>query len=435
MIDLDHLRQNPESYEHACTVKNVKVDIRAFLTLDEKRRAMMASVQKMQAERNAVSKTVPTIKDKTEKETVIAAMKKLADDLKISEASLALLDSEWIAIALQLPSPPLPTVPVGKDDTQNVEIRKEGKLPSFSFNPLDHIALGTSLDIVDVPRAVKIAGARTYFLKGDGVRLEMAILAFTLDSLVKKGYTPFAPPLMVHYDAMMGTSYFPGGEEQAYTVGVQKERGGVIESDEAYLIGTSEVSVTSYHKDELLELSGLPRKYCGISPCFRREAGTYGKDTHGLYRIHQFQKVEQVILCENDPEISALMHKEILTNAEDILTALELPYRVVDVCTGDMGRGQVYKNDIETWMPSRKSYGETHSCSTFYDFQTRRLNIKYKAVDGTKKFCHSLNNTCIASPRILIPILEIYQNKDGSVTIPEVLRPYMGGQKVITPRA
>lgn len=435
MIDLDLLRQNPELFESACKVKNVKVDVRSFLKLDEKRRASIAEIQTMQAERNAVSKTVPTLKDKAEKEKVISNMKKLADELKTAEAALEPLEKEWTALALQLPSPPLPQVPVGKDDTQNVEIRKEGNIPSFDFPTLDHIALGTSLDIVDIPRAVKIAGARTYFLKGDGVRLEMAIMAFTLDSLVKKGYTAFLPPLMVHHEAMVGTSYFPGGEEQAYAIGVQKERGGQIESDEAYLIGTSEVSVTSYHKDELLESETLPRRYCGISPCFRREAGTYGKDTHGLYRIHQFQKVEQVILCENDPATSAAMHKEILQNAEDILKALELPYRVVDVCTGDMGRGQVYKNDIETWMPSRKGYGETHSCSTFYDFQTRRLNIKYKDKDGTKKFCHSLNNTCIASPRILIPILEIYQNKDGSVTIPEVLRPYMGGQKVIVPKA
>jgi seryl-tRNA synthetase len=215
-----------------------------------------------------------------------------------------------------------------------------------------------------------------------------------------------------------------------------------IESDRLYLIGTSEVSVASYHSGETFKTSELPKRYAGFSNCFRREAGTYGKDTHGLYRIHQFQKVEQVIICEADAKMSAKLHAEILQNAEDILQALKLPYRVVDVCTGDMGRGQVFKNDIETWMPSRASaklgtgsgYGETHSCSTFYDFQSRRLGIKYEAADGTKKFCHTLNNTCIASPRILIPLLEIYQNKDGSVTIPEVLRPYMGGQEKIVAR-
>ena len=230
----------------------------------------------------------------------------------------------------------------------------------------------------------------------------------------------------------MGTSYFPGGEEQAYAVGVRPDRDGPMEADGYYLIGTSEVSVASYHQGETLALAALPRRYCGISSCFRREAGTYGKDTQGLYRVHQFQKVEQVVLCEADDRVSAAMHAELLQNGEEVLQALALPYRVVDVCTGDMGRGQVFKNDIETWMPSRKSYGETHSCSTFHDFQARRLNIKYDAGAGGRKFVHTLNNTCIASPRILIPLLEIYQNADGSVTIPDVLRPYMGGQERIT---
>lgn len=427
MVDLDLVRTNPDLFEKACKVKGIKLDVRGFLKLDEERRTLMAETQTMQAERNVVSKKVPTLKG-SEKEKTITQMKKLSEELKEKETKLAAIEAKWMPMQLLLPSPPLPNVPVGKDDSENREVRKKGKIPSFAFDPLDHIALGQKLDIIDIPRAVKIAGARTYFLKGDGVRLEMALLQFTLDSLVKKGYKPLLPPLLVHYDALMGTSYFPGGEEQTYAVGVQKEKNGPIESDGAYLIGTSEVSVTSYHKDELLDVSDLPKRYCGISPCFRREAGTYGKDTHGLYRIHQFQKVEQVILCENDAKTSEVMHAEILKNAEEILKALELPYRVVDVCTGDMGRGQVYKNDIETWMPGRKSYGETHSCSSFYDFQARRLNMKYKAADGTKKFVHTLNNTCIASPRILIPILELYQNKDGSVTIPGVLRPYMGGQ-------
>jgi seryl-tRNA synthetase len=388
----------------------------------------------MRAERNSVSKAIPTMQG-DEKQAAITAMKELGDRLKASEEHFAGIDAQWTHDQLLLPAIPLPCVPVGKDDKENVEIKKMGEVPSFSFEPLDHVSLGEKLDIIDIPRGVKIAGSRTYFLKGDGVRLEMAVLMFTLDLLVKRGYTPFLPPLLVQYNAMMGTSYFPGGEEQAYAVGVQKKRGEGIESDEAYLIGTSEVSVTSYHSDEVLTHAELPKRYCGMSPCFRREAGTYGKDTRGLYRIHQFQKVEQVILCENDPKVSATMHAEILGNAEAVLQALKLPYRVVDVCTGDMGRGQVYKNDIETWMPSRGNYGETHSCSTFYDFQSRRLNIKYTDADGNRKFVHTLNNTCIASPRVLIPILEIYQNADGSVTVPEILRPYMGGQEVIKPRA
>ena len=238
--------------------------------------------------------------------------------------------------------------------------------------------------------------------------------------------------MLANYEAMMGTSYFPGGEEQAYAVGVQKEKDGPLESDGLFLIGTSEVSVASYHRDEVLPLEELPKRYCGISNCFRREAGTYGKDTKGLYRIHQFQKVEQVVLCEADEEKSLALFAEIRKNAEDVLQALKLPYRVMDVCTGDMGKGKVFMQDIETWMPSRKAYAETHSCSYLGDFQSRRLGITYQ-VPGSKerKFVHTLNNTCIASPRILIPLLEVYQNADGSVTIPEVLRPFMGGQERI----
>ncbi|NOS66976.1 MAG: serine--tRNA ligase [Candidatus Peribacteraceae bacterium] len=433
MIDLSDLRARPDAYADAAKKKRITIDVKAFLKLDQGRLDLLKEVEEMRGKKNAASKEVPKLTGAA-KEKTIKEMKTLSDELKKKEDELTVLEAEWNALQLLLPSIPLPNVPVGKDDTENKEVRKWGDLPKFDFEPLDHVTLGEKLDILDIERGVKIAGSRTYFLKGDGARLEYAILMFTLDHLRKKGFTPFIPPLLVHYPAMMGTSYFPGGEEQAYAVGVQKEKDGPVEGDGAFLIGTSEVSVTSYHKDEILKLEELPKRYCGISPCFRREAGTYGKDTKGLYRIHQFQKVEQVVLCENDPTVSAKMHKEILTNAEEVVQALKLPYRVVDVCTGDMGRGQVYKNDIETWMPSRKSYGETHSCSTFYDFQSRRLNIRYEGEDKKKHFVHTLNNTCIASPRILIPILEMYQNKDGSVTIPEVLRPYMGGQEKIVSR-
>ncbi len=430
MIDLTHLRKNPDAYQKACEVKRVNIKIADVLALDEKRRQLLTQVEKMRAERNVVSEKVPKLKDE-EKKQAIADMKKLKGELEQHEKELAEIETKWNDIVLRLPSIPDERVPVGKDDSENKELYKVGDVPTFDFPLKDHVTLGEELDIIDIPRGVKIAGARSYFLKGDGARLELAILMFTLDHLRGRGYTPFLPPVMANWDAMMGTSYFPGGEEMAYAVGVRKKISEPIESDDLYLIGTSEVSVASYHSGETLELSDLPRRYCGLSNCFRREAGTYGKDTRGLYRIHQFQKVEQVILCENDPAVSKQMHEELLKNAEDVLKALKLPYRVVAVCTGDMGLGQVYKNDIETWMPSRKGYGETHSCSTFFDFQSRRLAIKYVDRDGEKKFVHTLNNTCIASPRILIPILELYQNKDGSVTIPDVLRPYMGGQERI----
>lgn len=430
MIDLTDLRKRPETYQDAANKKNIAVSIKDFLALDEKRRELLPKVEDMRGQKNRVSKSIPSLKD-VEKELAIKDMKKLDKELKTAEEKLTKIEAEWQMMQLRLPGIPLERVPVGKDDKENVEVRKNGKVPTFSFEPKDHVTLGEQLDIIDIPRGVKIAGSRSYFLKGDGARLELAVLQFTVDHLVKKGFTLFTPPVLANWEAMMGTSYFPGGEEMAYALGVRREREGEIEPDSLYLIGTSEVSVASYHSGEDFELSDLPKRYCGLSNCFRREAGTYGKDTRGLYRIHQFQKVEQVILCENDPEVSAQMHKEILTNAEEVLQALNLPYRVVDVCTGDMGQGQVYKNDIETWMPSRGGYGETHSCSTFYEFQARRLNIKYVDKNGDRKFVHTLNNTCIASPRILIPILEIYQNEDGSVMIPEVLRRYMGGQTVI----
>lgn len=436
MVDLDLVRKNPDLYQATCKNKNIALDVKAFIKLDEKRRLMMSQVQTMQAERNAVSKTVPTIKDKKEKEKTIKEMKKLSDDLKAAETKLAPIESEWNTLQLQLPSIPLATVPVGKDDKENVEHTKIGDLPTFDFEPKDHVTLAKNLGLFDIERGVKVAGARSYFLTGDGARLHMAVMKFTIDSLVKKGWSVVVPPLMVQAHYLMGTGFFPGSEEQIYTLGVRKGGAtGEVEGDDLYLIGTSEVSVMGLHADETLEGSELPKKYCGSSNCFRREAGTYGKDTQGLYRIHQFEKVEQVVLCDADEKKALALFEEIRTNAEDVLSALKLPYRIMDVCTGDMGRGKIMMQDIETWMPSRNSYGETHSCSYLGDFQTRRLNIKYKDADDTKKFCHSLNNTCIASPRILIPILEMYQNKDGSVRIPDVLQEYMGGQKLISPRS
>ncbi|MDZ4216759.1 MAG: serine--tRNA ligase, partial [Candidatus Gracilibacteria bacterium] len=368
-----------------------------------------------------------------EREKAIAAMQGSKEDFKQQEQELKGLEERFQKLMLQIPSPALDRVPVGKDDQDNVEIRTWGNLPTFDFEPKDHVQLGEDLDIIDIPRGVKISGSRFYFLKNEGALLEMAVLKYTLDKLVAKGFTAFIPPVLVQYEAMMATGYFPGGEEQAYAVGSKAEREAAPEDDGLYLVGTSEVSVASYHQGEILEEKQLPLLYAGISNCFRREAGTYGKDTQGLYRIHQFQKVEQVVICKNDPEESTRLHALILANAEEVLQDFKLPYRVVDVCTGDMGQGQIYKNDIETWMPSRKNYGETHSCSTFHEFQARRLNLRYRDAEGNKSFCHTLNNTCIASPRILIPLLEIYQQKDGSVEIPEVLRPYMGGKgKIVT---
>jgi seryl-tRNA synthetase len=423
MIDLKDLRERPAAYQAACDKKRISFSIEQFLALDAKVRDARSSFETVRAEQNSVNKEIAALKGEQKTER-LSQIKQLATAVKEREQALKELETDWLQQQLLIPSIPMDRVPVGKDDTQNVQLRTWGEPRNFSFSPKDHAEIGKLCDILDIERGVKIAGARNYFLKGDGTRLQHAVLQFALDKLHAKGYCVMDVPHLVSYKAMMGTSYFPGGEDAAYQLDPR--------DPDSFLIGTAEVSVTSYHADEIFALADLPKRYAGYSPCYRREAGTYGKDTQGVYRVHQFYKVEQVIVCLASADESARFHAEILGNAEELLQELELAYRVVDVCTGDMGRGQVYKNDLETWMPSRQGYGETHSCSTFYDFQARRLNMRYKDASGKNLFCHTLNNTCAASPRLLIPLLETHQQEDGSVRIPKVLQRYMNGQEVIS---
>lgn len=418
MIDPNSIRENPEGYKKAVIQKRANFDVDAFLKLDSEYKATKTYFESRKAEQNKVSKLMPTL-SKEEQSRVKEEMKALSADIKEVDSKLKELESQRESMLLRAPSIYLSEVPEGKDDSENKEIEKWGKIPEYLGK--DHVTLGTNLGLIDIERGVKVAGSKNYFLKGDGARLHHAVLQYALSFLHERGYTVMEPPHIVTYNAMQGTSYFPGGEEQAYSLDSR--------DPDKYLIGTSEVSVCSYHMDEVLDQ--LPKRYAGYSPCYRREAGTYGKDTHGLYRIHQFYKVEQVVICENDPDISMKFHNELLNNAKDFIQSLNLPYRVVIVCTGDMGLGQVYKHDIECWMPSRNSYGETHSCSSFHDFQARRLNMRYKNKEGKLEFCYTLNNTLIASPRILIPLLENNQNKDGSIKIPKPLQPFMGGQEII----
>lgn len=425
MIDLHDLRERPEAYQEACQKKRVSFDVREFLQLDEEYRKLRTEVESMRAEQNAVSKAIPKLAG-AEKEAQLEKMKGLAERLKEGNAHLKGLEEKWAERQLLIPSIPLPEVPVGKDDSENVEWRTWGEIPTPSFELKDHVQLGKELDLFDIERGVKVAGARSYFLKGDGTRLQHAVMSLAMDVLHQGGYTLMDPPHIVTRDAMVGTGYFPGGEEMAYHLD-ERDSG-------FHLIGTSEVPVASFHADEVLSVDELPKRYAGYSPCYRREAGAYGKDTQGLYRVHQFYKVEQVVICKADAEESMKLHLELLGNAEKVMQLLELPYRVVYVCTGDMGQGQVFKHDIETWMPSRKAYGETHSCSSFYDFQARRLNTRYKDGNGKNVFCYTLNNTCIAAPRVLIPLMENHQRPDGTIAIPKALRPYMGGQEIIEPK-
>ena len=325
------------------------------------------------------------------------------------------------AAMLTVPQPADEAVPVGEDDTQNVELRKRGEPPTFDFEAKDHVELMTALGMLDLERGVKLAGARNYVLRGDGALLHQAVLRLAVELMIARGYVQLSVPILVRDAMMVGTGYYPGGEEQAYR----------CERDEMSLVGTAEVPLTSFHSDEILNEQDLPLKYFACSTCFRREAGAAGKDTYGLYRMHAFDKVEQVILCQSDVEQSKTFHQEILANAEDVLKALELPYRVVNVCTGDLGQGQVQKFDIETWMPSRNSYGETHSASRFYEFQARRLMLRYRDEHKKIRFCHSLNNTVIASPRVLIALVENHQTREGTIRVPKALRPYLGGRETL----
>jgi seryl-tRNA synthetase len=423
MLDIQFIRDNPNIVKKACMDKLITADIDSLLELDTKIKEVTFQVDNFRAERNSLSKEIPGLTGEEKNQSVLKVkeIKSLLGDLEKKQEDLRL---EFEKIMFTIPSIPAPEVPVGKGEGDNVEIKKWGEIPIFDFEPKDHLELAEILDIVEIPRAVKFAGSRSYFLKNEGVLLEMALTRFVVEKLFNKGYVPLTPPVLVKENAMLGTGYFPAGVEQSYK----------ITEDELYLVGTSEVPLVSFHQNETLTLEELPKKYVGISPCFRREAGTYGKDTRGLYRVHQFQKVEQVILCENDDEIAKKLHFEILKNVEEIMQALELPYRIALACTGEIGIGQVRKHEVETWMPSRKSYSETHSCSTLNDFQSRRSNIKYRDSNGNLKFAFTLNNTAIASPRILIPILETYQNADGSVRVPKVLIPYMGGIDLIKPK-
>ncbi|MFA5291746.1 MAG: serine--tRNA ligase [Phycisphaerae bacterium] len=422
MIDIKTIRENTEPFKNACRAKNFYVDIDRLLQIDGDLRKVKTRLQEITTEKNTLGKSIPKLSG-DEKQKLINKLAEFKNEEAAINEQIKNFQPEFDELMLQVPQPADDDVPFGKDDTENVEIAKWGQIRQFDFEPKDHIQLGMALDIIDVERAVRLAGTRNYFLKGAGAMLHWAILRFVMDYMVNKGYVPFSVPMLMKNEAMAGTGYYPGAEEQTYR----------MERDELNLAGTAEVPLTAYYMGEILPHEKLPQKFVGMSTCYRREAGAAGKDTYGLYRIHQFDKVEQVVICENDAAESAKYHEEIRANSEAVMQAMGIPYRVVKVCTGDLGRGQAKKYDIEAWMPSRKNYGETHSASKFYDFQARRLNLRYKD-NKTKKnlFCHTLNNTVIASPRILIPVLELNQNADGSVNVPKVLQPYMNGMEKIT---
>src|SRR3989344_2400211 len=417
MLDIKFIRENPDLIKEAARKKGVNFDVEQLLAVDERRRHVLKELEDKRAKQNSGSRGGPKAP------TELEVLKKLKGEIKILEEEIKHVDREFDELMLQVPQVPDPSVPEGKTDADNVEIRKWGKIPKFDFPVQDHIALMEGLDLLDLERGAKVSGFRGYFLKNEAVLLTNALWNFVLEKFVKKGYEPLIAPAIAREHNFVGTGWLPQGKDEIYKLG-----------DGGHLIGTSEVSVMGYHADEILQEKDLPKKYIVFSPCYRSEAGSYGKDTKGIMRVHEFYKLEQVILCKADHEESVKWHEEITRNSEEIVQALKLPYRVVANCAGDLGLGQVKKYDIETWMPSQERYRETHSASYFHDFQARRLNIRYRDAAGKLHFAHSLNNTAIATPRILANIVENYQTKKGTVKVPKVLRKWMGGVKEIKAR-
>lgn len=427
MLDIKFIRENKDIVIAGAQKKRVKIDIDKLLELDAKRREMQASIDDKRAQQNIASTVIASTKNDAEKQEVIVRMQNLKETLKLEEESLQGILKEWRALMVQVPNVPDISVPDGESDADNKEVRTWGdeirnSPPAGGFEPKDHIELLLKNDMADYERGAKVAGFRGYFLKNDGARLVWALERFVEDRFSNRaGFTPMIAPSIVRREPFVGTGYLPQSEDDLYKI-----------QDEFYLSGTAEVGAMGYYMDEILDKKDLPIKFFAFSPCYRREAGSYGKDTKGIFRIHEFVKYEQVVLCEASHEESVKLHEELTQNAASLLEELKLPYRVVINCGADLGLGQVKKYDIEAWLPSEKRYRETHSSSYFHDFQARRLNIRYRddppAGGGTApiRYVHSLNNTALAMPRILTQIVENYQRADGKITVPEALRGYLG---------
>jgi len=464
MIDLKDLRAHPDKYRNGAAAKRIDVDIDALLELDEQYRSTLAQQESARAEQKKLGKEIgPQIgklkgslkkavdTDRAGIEAQILELEKRPAELKAliqeSDQKLTMIQVERDMLLLKVPQPPDADVPPGNDADDNVQLRCWNP-PWFDptqpfesnkgFPAKSHVDLMQALGMIDFSRAVKMAGSRSFVLTGNGMRLQQAVLNWAFDVIVNEHqFQAMSVPVIVREECMVGTAFFPSGRDQAYHIEESKRGAG----HDLFLTGTGEVGLMGLHADEILDADQLPLQYATISTCFRREAGAAGKDTAGLYRMHQFDKVEQVVICRADEEESRHWHQRMMAIVEDLLQRLELPYRLLQCCTGDLGPKNADMIDIECWMPSRPrkengeeipgSYGETHSASRLYDYQCRRLNLRYRGEKGKTLFCHSLNNTVVASPRILIPIVEMYQNEDGSITIPKVLQPYMNNQQCI----
>lgn len=417
MIDLKLLIEQPEKTKKAILKKRYKGDLDKVIKMDEDRRAMMHEMETLKAEQNKVTKEIPAASDKA---PLLAKSKEIKERLKELEPKLEALKAEFETEVLMIPNPTFDEVPAGGDDNDNEVLRTEGKKREFDFEPVDHLTLGKKLNLIDVDVAGQMSGSRSYYLKNEAVLLEFALIQLVMGKLVAKGFSPIIPPVLVKEQAMINTGFFPADKNEIYHVNPAE--------DDLYLVGTSEVPLCMLHSGQILEAEKLPLRYCGFSSCFRREAGSYGKDTHGILRVHQFDKIEMFSFCH--PDKSRDEHKLILSIEEEIMKDLGFHYQVVNICGGDLGNPAAQKFDIEVWIPTQQKFRELTSCSNCTDYQARRANIRYKE-SGENKMMHTLNGTAIAMTRVLVAIFENYQQKDGTIEIPEVLRAYLGGKQYI----
>lgn len=420
MLDMKYIREYPDDVRRAITLKLIDLDLDELLSVDREASAIGQQIQMLREERNANAKAMPRATP-AERPQLIERGRAISEELKTLEPGLRTVEERRYQLLLRVPQIPSPDAPIGESEADNVETKRWGEPPHFDFEPRDHIQLLEMHNWAELERAAQVAGSRSYILRNDMVLLEMALWRFALDHVYAKGFELLTVPSLVREFTLTGTGHFPSGRDQVYT----------IPTDDLFLSGTAEVPTNALHAGEVLNESDLPIAYASFSPAFRREAGSGGRDVRGLIRVHQFAKVEQYVMCVADPEESARWHATLLQNAEEMVQALELPYRLIEACTGDMGAGKVRMTDIECWVPSEGKYRETHSCSMLYDWQARRTNLRYRDTGGTVRFAHTLNNTALATPRILVPLLENHQQADGSIRLPSVLVPYMGGRTTL----
>lgn len=415
MLDIKFIRENKDVVIAGTKKKLVKIDIDELLKIDDKRLALLSEVETLRAKQNSVSDRMSQLTDPSEKAELIKSMQVHKEDLKAKEEELKAIMETWRDLMLRVPNVPDPSVADGNSDAENVEVKVWGEKTKFDFIPKDHVEIMKNLDLVDFERGSKVHGFRGYFLKGDAAILSMAIWRYAMDFFGAKGFTPMLAPAIVRKEHFYGTGHLPNDAEDLFET-----------QDDDYLSGTAEVPIMGYYSNEILESKDLPVKFLGFSPCYRREAGSHGKDTKGLIRVHEFYKVEQVMLIEASHEESVKAHEWINRNTEEFIESFGIPYHTVANCGGDLGLGQVKKYDIELWVPGENKYREISSASYFHDFQTRRFNIRYKDTLGKIRFAHSLNCTAIPTPRILVSLIENFQTADGHIRIPEVLQKYFG---------